>query len=61
MCRAMYSSMRANTGCTAADWANARAGMEFKRLRASADFVLLDKNLRRVSFMMFFVLFCGAI
>jgi hypothetical protein len=45
MCRVINSSSRANNGCTAAAWANARAGTkECKSVTATADFALLDRN-----------------
>jgi hypothetical protein len=45
----MYSSSRANTGCTAADWAKALSG-DRRTLIASAVLVLVDKNFRRERF-----------
>jgi len=55
MWRAMNSSNRAKTGCTAADWANALSGItDFRTLMASADLVLVDKNFRRERFIEIF-------
>jgi hypothetical protein len=54
MWRAMNSSSRAKTGCTAADWAKALSGVtDFSTLIASADLVLVDKNFRRERFIVF--------
>jgi hypothetical protein len=51
MWRATNSSSRANTGCTAAAWANTRAGVnECNSVTATADFALLDKKFRRERF-----------
>src|ERR1041385_8382407 len=55
MCRAMNSSSRAKTGCTAPDWANALSGIaDLRTLIASADLVLVDKNFRRERFITIF-------